>query len=85
MGDDVVMFDVTDVTGRDNAAAIQAATKVRVWSVRPEEGGAPLFVRKLAELDDWLEHETSVGRRFRLELVEMTEAELNALGEFDGW
>lgn len=81
----MVMFDATDVSGRDNATAIRAATKVRVWSVRPKAGGARLVVCALAELDGWLAPEASVGETFDLRLEEMTEAEIEKLGEFDGW
>lgn len=59
--------------------------KKRVWSVRPKVGGARLVVRALAELDDWLAPEASVGEAFDLRLEEMTEAEIEKLGEFDGW
>lgn len=52
MGDDVVLMEKTDVAGFDNAAAIRAATKVRVWSVRPKSGGARLDVA-LDVHNDW--------------------------------
>lgn len=59
--------------------------KKRVWSVRPKVGGVWLVVRALAELDNGLALEASVGEAFDLRLEEMTEAEIEKLGEFDGW
>lgn len=44
-----------------------------------------MLVDKLAELDAWLANEAEPGNVYEIRLEEMTEAEIEKLGEFDGW
>lgn len=54
--------------------------------VRPKTGGGQwMLVDKLAELDAWLANEAEPGNVYEIRLEEMTEAEIEKLGEFDGW
>jgi len=53
----------------------------RCFKVRPAHGGQWLIVTTLRDLDDMIEDPDT----FEIVPVEMSEAELEALGEFSGW
>ncbi len=59
--------------------------KKQWWKVRPMGGGSWLFIEHLAHLRDVLDGDIEAGLTFELVSIEMTEAEVEALGEFDGW
>lgn len=56
------------------------------WKVRPKSGGAWLFVDRLEELDDMLEHEgDDDAGGFELQRVSMPATDWERMREFDGW
>ena len=65
--------------------ATENMMNVTKWKVRPKCGGAWLVVDTLAELEEMLAHEGPGFEDYDLRRVEMTEAEVAAIGEFDGW
>lgn len=56
------------------------------WKCRPKRGGPWLHVDRLAELDDVIEgNPYGSGDEYEIVATWMTQAERDALGEFDGW
>lgn len=58
------------------------------WKVRPAEGGAWLYTDKLGNFTDVLgdgDDAVRDGDAYELYAVMMTQAEIDALPEWDGW
>ena len=49
--------------------------------IRPCEGGEWLYIDSWSDLDDMIEEDG----QFEIRFIEMTDAEVEALGEFAGW
>ncbi len=62
-----------------------ASKEVKVWKIRPKEGGSWLITTTLSELDDILEHEGTEGAGWDLQRAVMTQEEFAQVSEFDGW
>lgn len=58
--------------------------KKKWWKVRPSDGGSWLFLESVDDLRH-MDMDIEPGTAFELVSIEMTEAEVEALGEFDGW
>jgi len=74
-----------DPTGEKNAEAIRQATIVRGWRAQPGCGGPWCYDESLASLAAMIDDGASPGEAYEIECVEMTRAEWDKLGEFNGW
>jgi hypothetical protein len=57
------------------------SAKKRVIAVRPKGATAWCYGNDLSELYDYME----IGEIVEVKLVEMTQAEIDAMPEFEGW
>ena len=54
------------------------------WKIRPATGGSWLIV-PFNKLDEGLADMVQVGEELKIVAVRMTQKEVDALGDFDGW
>ncbi|WP_146653974.1 hypothetical protein [Labilithrix luteola] len=65
--------------------AVSASEDRRCWRARPSIGGGWCYDRSLTSLSATIDDGASPGGSYVIECVELTDEELEKLGDFDGW